>query len=442
MKLVDGGSLAHALAGGHWAHDLAGQPQAAALLARVARGVHHAHQHRVLHRDLKPANILLDAHGQPHVSDFCLAKRVEADGKITQSGSIVGTPAYMAPEQASSGKDVSTADVYGLGAVLYECLTGRPPFQGATPLDTLLAVISEEPRRPRALNPRVDVDLETICLKCLEKEPGRRYGSAEALAEDLERWLAGEPIRALRSGPVERARKWARRRPAIAGLLSAVLCVAALGVAGVLWQWQSAVAAAEAARTAEQNERSRAEAAALAKEAAELARSREEDARKQEEKARIAEGKARVEEARERAKAEEAHKKAIEERDAKGRALQRAEGLRLSAEASAARHRDQTLAVLLSLEAVGRAAPADVRRAERGLARLPRGEDFQRPCLGRALQPGRAQAALRGWDVGPEKPRAWFSLPDDKKSTSVESLAVSPDGTLLVGGRHTGTARC
>src|SRR5258708_2637132 len=172
MRLIDGTSLAHCPPG-----DLRA---AARLLATIARAVHYAHQHGILHRDLKPANILLDAQGQPHVTDFGLAKRLEGCGGSTQSGAVVGTPSYMAPEQAASQKRLTTAvDVYGLGAVLYHLLTGRPPFQAATPLDTVLQVLEREPERPRRLHAPADRDLETICLKCLAKDPQRRYGSAE-----------------------------------------------------------------------------------------------------------------------------------------------------------------------------------------------------------------------------------------------------------------------
>jgi WD40 repeat protein/tRNA A-37 threonylcarbamoyl transferase component Bud32 len=230
MKLVEGGSLAGFRRAAP--ADRAYQRRVARIVAAVAVAVHHAHQRGLLHRDLKPGNVLLDNDGTPYVTDFGLAKRVGGDSALTQSGAVVGTPSYMAPEQAMATRALTTAaDVYGIGAVLYDLLTGRPPFLGASPLDTLQQVLHTEPVPPRAHAPAIDRDLETVCLNCLRKDPARRYRSAEALAEDLERWLGGEPIRARSVGRAERLAKWARRQPAAAALVAvvAVALVALLG---------------------------------------------------------------------------------------------------------------------------------------------------------------------------------------------------------------------
>jgi serine/threonine protein kinase len=193
MDFIDGPSLSKRLSQG----PLPGK-QAARYILTVAQAMHHAHTHGILHRDLKPSNILLDAQDEPHITDFGLAKKLGGDSSQTRTGAIMGTPSYMAPEQAAGKiKELGPAcDVYGLGAMLYELLTGRPPFRSDTPIDTIMQVLERDPAPPRLLNAKVDHDLETICLKCLEKDPRRRYASADALAQDLDRYLNCESISA------------------------------------------------------------------------------------------------------------------------------------------------------------------------------------------------------------------------------------------------------
>ncbi len=238
LELVDGGTLAQKIGG-------TPQParEAAALVATLARAIHYAHQQGVIHRDLKPANVLLKHEGErikdekqqattpassfllhlssltPKIADFGLAKKMDSAAGVTGSGVILGTPSYMAPEQASgNSKNIEpAADIYALGAILYELLTGRPPFRAETALDTVIQVVSEDPVPPSRLNPKVARDLETICLKCLEKQPRKRYGSAAALAEDLQRFLDGKPVQARPVGNAERLWRWCRRHPAPAG---------------------------------------------------------------------------------------------------------------------------------------------------------------------------------------------------------------------------------
>jgi WD40 repeat protein/serine/threonine protein kinase len=255
LELVEGGSLADTIEG-------TPQParQAAKLVAVLARAMHFVHQRGIVHRDLKPANMLLvssdrpeavqlgstpeDVAGyEPKITDFGLAKRLDLGVGRTQPGAILGTPSYMAPEQAGGrNKEIGPAtDVYALGATLYELLTGRPPFRAGTPLDTMLQVISDEPVPPARLNPMVPRDLETVCLKCLEKEPARRYATAEELAADLGRFLDGEPVVARPVSGVERGLRWARRHPAATGLIAAsgvaLLALVGLAVAGYYTMW-------------------------------------------------------------------------------------------------------------------------------------------------------------------------------------------------------------
>jgi WD40 repeat protein len=253
MKLIEGGNLGQHLH--RFTHD---QRAAARLLATVARAVHYAHERGILHRDLKPANILLDAKGEPHVTDFGLAKRVEADSRLTQTGAIMGTPAYMAPEQAAARKMLTpAADVYSLGAILYELLTGRPPFLAETTLELLRQVLEREPVPPRKLAPAVHRDLEAVCLKCLDKAPHRRYPSAEELAEELDAWLAGRPVAARRDRGRGRSRSLLRRWPVLVALV--VLTAMAVAPHFVLWAGRRAEQARslEALRGDEAEQRAR-----------------------------------------------------------------------------------------------------------------------------------------------------------------------------------------
>jgi WD40 repeat protein len=316
MAFVEGESLAHRVAQG-----LPPPREAAELTRKVAEAVAYAHAHGVIHRDLKPANILVDKQGQPRLTDFGLAKRIQgepgasAPGGLTATGQIVGTPSYMPPEQAGGrrGEAGPLSDVYSLGAVLYCLLTGRPPFQADNPLDTLLQVLEQDPVPPRRLNTAVPRDLETICLKCLQKEPRRRYQSAQELAADLDRFLTGKPILARPAGVVERALKWARRRPAAAALVAAsALAALLLTAAGVGFT----VTLDEARRRAVKGEADALTQYRLTQDALRDVR---------------------------------------QERDAKGQALRRAEGLRLITQSEVVRADKPGLALALAIEGAERA---------------------------------------------------------------------------------------
>ncbi len=232
MNLIEGGQL-DAVA----KREPMSPRRAAELIARVARTVHYAHEHGILHRDIKPGNILLDREGEPHLTDFGLARLVESESTVTRTLEVLGTPSYMAPEQAVGNNAAvsSVTDVYGLGAVLYQLLTGQPPFAGGTTYETIKLLLDTEPRQPRLVNPKIDRDLSTICLKCLEKDPKRRYSSALALAEDLERWLKHEPIQGRRTGIFARGKKWVRRNPSIA-VMAAMLLALAVPLGVIVWK--------------------------------------------------------------------------------------------------------------------------------------------------------------------------------------------------------------
>src|SRR5215471_6798193 len=235
MRFVEGGRLDEVLK-----HKPVSIRQATELVAKVARTVQYAHQRGILHRDIKPGNILLDKNSEPHLTDFGLARLVESESTITRTVEVLGTPSYMAPEQAAPGNAPVTraTDVYGLGAVFYQLLTSHPPFVGGTTYETIKLLLEDEPRPPSLWNPKVDRDLSTICQKCLEKDPKRRYSSALALAEDLEHWLRREPIHARRTGPFGRGKKWVRRNPGVAVMAALLIALAApLGV--MIWKSES-----------------------------------------------------------------------------------------------------------------------------------------------------------------------------------------------------------
>jgi WD40 repeat protein len=249
MDYIEGQNLAEAVREGPLP-----SARAAQLLEKIAAAVHYAHQHKILHRDLKPSNVILDEAGEPHVTDFGLAKRLTSDlgprtSDLTLTGQVFGSPRFMPPEQASGrrGGVGVHSDVYGLGAILYYLLTARPPFVGETMETTLAQVLEQEPVSPRLLNASVPRDLETICLKCLEKEPSRRYASAQAVADELGRFLRSEPILARPVGLAGKAGRWCRRKPALATAMGAVILVAAAGFVGILSQWHRADAQRDAA---------------------------------------------------------------------------------------------------------------------------------------------------------------------------------------------------
>jgi serine/threonine protein kinase len=232
MGFVDGGSLSDKIKEGPFP-----SKEAASYTKKVAEAIAYAHSKGVIHRDLKPANILLDRNDEPKVTDFGLARRTESNSDLTRTGAVMGTPSYMPPEQAAGRTDQvgPLADVYSLGAILYCLLTGRPPFQASNPLDTLMQVMEREPVSVATLNPAVHRDLETICHKCLQKDPAKRYASAQELADDLGRWLNGEPIRARAVSSIERAWRWVKRNPVVSGSIAATVAAILIGSVMSIW---------------------------------------------------------------------------------------------------------------------------------------------------------------------------------------------------------------
>ena len=246
--------------GGSLNQKLKGMPlpprEAAALTEKLADATHSAHERGILHRDLKPANVLLvGGEGTPvsqcvpKIADFGLAKKLDEDGSA-RTGTVMGTPSYMPPEQMRGETELkATVDVYSLGALLYELLVGRPPFRAATPQETMQQVLLEEPVPPRRLQSKTPRDLETICLKCLQKSPSKRYATAKVLADDLHRFLAGEPIQARPVGRIEKAIKWVKRRPTVTALAGFLALAVLAGFAGIGWKWRDAVVAQNRSRT-------------------------------------------------------------------------------------------------------------------------------------------------------------------------------------------------
>jgi eukaryotic-like serine/threonine-protein kinase len=411
--------------GGSLEKKLAGTPlpprEAAALVERLAQAMQAAHEQKVIHRDLKPANVLLAEDGTPKITDFGLAKKLDEVGK-TQTGSIMGTPSYMAPEQAGGkSKDLGPAcDIYALGAVLYECLTGRPPFRAATPLDTVLQVVSDEPVPPTQLNAKVPRDLETICLKCLQKERGKRYASAANLADDLRRFQAGEAIQARPVGKVERTVKWVQRRPMIAALLAAVVLVTAVGVGAFGWAFGEALEARDDAIT----ERNKTAEALIE---TEKARNQADADRKA---ARLAEKEAKARataEAVAKDAARQAEKKAGDEARAARQAEQEAQQEKQRAEAEKKRAEEQlTRAEWLVYAGKLALAQSAFQEGNGGLAL-----DYLDAC----------QWNLRGWEHDHLWTRFNAKLTLLGHTGPVSSVAFSPDGKRIVTGSHDGTAK-
>lgn len=431
MGFVDGQSLSEMIADGPLA------PRQAAEYAKgIADAIAFAHDHGVIHRDLKPANVLIDASGQPKVTDFGLAKKLKEDSGLTATGQVLGTPNYMPPEQASGKlhEITETSDVYSLGAILYCLLTGRPPFQAATPMETLIQVLEREPPAPRVLNPQTPRDLETIALKCLDKDAKRRYGSAHELRAELDRFLNDEPIHAHPIGNVERAWRWCKRKPVFAGLIgTALLLLLTLSIGGPYIAFQKAEFAERQTDLRRKADEARVDADARRREAddaksvAVAARQHEAEQRQ---KAEQATREAELAQANE----SEARKVAEAERDAKGIALTRAEGLALCAQSNAVRESHPSLALLLAIESVQR-TPTSVTFANLYAAREACREvrtlvghtgDVQDATFsrdGRLIATASTDISMRVWDAASGK-----MIRSSDLVPQVKSVALSPDG--------------
>jgi WD40 repeat protein len=433
-------------AGGSLQQQLSGTPQAATraaeLTATLARAVAHAHAHGVVHRDLKPGNVLFVAES-PKITDFGLAKRLEDTDSSTRTGSILGTPCYMAPEQARGEVRATgpAADIYSLGAMMYEMLTGRPPFRAESKLETIRQVVTDDPVPPRRLQSRVPVDLETICLKCLRKEASHRYASAAALADDLDRFLAGQPIQARPTSAWEKGWKWAKRRPAVAALLLLSLVLTAAGFGLVTWQWREAE---EARRLAEREE----QAKQVALTNAVTAQAETEKARQTAENGRVRAETAEQREITEREKADRARQVAVDEKQK----FQRLSADLLLDRGIAQAEQDDVGRGLLWMARALRVAPddADLQRTirvnlddwGRKLHPLKSILPHARRVLcvayspdGKLIATGSADSSARLWD-------AETGAPVGKPLQSagwIIAVAFSPDGQTLAAATNNGT---